>query len=116
LSVDDPNETETVRDSAQRLMDQLKGGVDFGEVARQFSQSSTASNGGVVGWVSPGDLPLEIANAVQTLAANTIAGPIRSEGGFHIVKLLDKRQAADSTNETRDDIVNRILEDRLDNL
>jgi len=116
LSVDDPNETETVRDSAQRLMDQLKGGVDFGEIARQFSQSSSASAGGVMGWVSPGDLPAELSHAVQDLQTDTIAGPIRSEGGFHILKLLDKRQVADNSGETRDEIVNRIMTDRLENM
>ena len=116
LSVDDPNETETVRESAQRLVDQLKQGVDFGEIARQFSQSATASNGGVLGWVAPGDLPSEIASAVQTLQSETIAGPIRSEGGFHILKLLDRRQVAESGGQTRDEISNRIMRDRLDNL
>ncbi len=116
LSVDDPNETETVRESAQKLIDQLKGGVDFGEIARQFSQSSTASNGGLLGWVAPGDLPPEIATAVEGLQPDTIAGPIRSEGGFHILKLLDQRQVAESGGQTRDDIANRITRDRLDNM
>ncbi len=116
LSVDDPNETETVRESAQKLIDQLKGGVDFGEIARQFSQSSTASNGGVLGWVSPGDLPPEIATAVQGLQPDTVAGPIRSEGGFHILKILDQRQLAAASGQSRDDIANRIMRDRLDNM
>jgi peptidyl-prolyl cis-trans isomerase SurA len=116
LSVDDPNETETVRESAQRLIEQLKKGVDFSEMARQFSQSATASSGGALGWVSPGDLPPEIATAVQTLQPDTIAGPIRSEGGFHILKLLDQRKGALNSGVTRDDISTRIMRDRLDNL
>ena len=116
LSVDDPNETETVRESAQRLVDQLKQGVDFGEIARQFSQSATASKGGALGWVAPGDLPPEIASTVQTLQSDTIAGPIRSEGGFHILKLLDRRQVAESGGQTREEISNRIMNERLDNL
>src|SRR5207249_2985242 len=80
LSVDDPNETDTVRESADRLIEQLKKGSDFAEMARQFSQSATASNGGVLGWVSPGDLPPEIATAVKDLQTDTVAGPVRSEG------------------------------------
>ena len=116
LSVDDPNETETVRESADRLIEQLKKGSDFAEMARQFSQSATASKGGVLGWISPGDLPPELGTAVQGLQPNTIAGPIRSEGGFHILKLLDQRQVAQNGGESRDDISNRILRERLDNL
>jgi peptidyl-prolyl cis-trans isomerase SurA len=116
LSVDDPNETETVRESADRLIEQLKKGSDFAEMARQFSQSATASKGGVLGWISPGDLPQELATAVQSLQPDAIAGPIRSEGGFHILKLLDQRQLAQNGGESRDDISNRILRERLDNL
>lgn len=116
LSVDDPNDTETVRESADRLIEQLKKGVDFAEIARQFSQSATASNGGLLGWVAPGDLPPEIATAVQGLQPDTIAGPIRSEGGFHILKLLDQRQLAENSGQTRDDISSRIMRDRLDNM
>jgi len=116
LSVDDPNETDTVRESANRLIEQLKKGSDFAEMARQFSQSATASKGGVLGWISPGDLPPELATAVQGLQPDTISGPVRSEGGFHILKLLDQRQVAQNGGESRDDISNRILRERLDNL
>lgn len=116
LSVDDPNDTETVRESAQRLIEQLKKGVDFGEIARQFSQSSTASNGGLLGWVAPGDLPPEIVSAVQGLQPDTVSGPIRSEGGFHILKLLDQRQVAGNGGQSRDEISNRIMRDKLDNM
>jgi peptidyl-prolyl cis-trans isomerase SurA len=116
LSVDDPNDTESVRESAQRLIEQLKKGSDFAEIARQFSQSSTASNGGALGWVSPGDLPPEIATAVQGLQPDTVAGPVRSEGGFHIMKLLDQRQVGQNSGQTREDISTRIMRDRLENM
>jgi len=116
LSVDDPNETETVRESADRLIEQLKKGVDFSEIARQFSQSATASAGGLLGWVTPGDLPSEIATAVQGLQPDSIAGPIRSEGGFHILKVLGERQLGQDSGQSREDISNRIMRDRLDNL
>ena len=116
LSVDDPNDTATVRDSADRLIEQLKKGVDFGEIARQFSQSSTASNGGLIGWVTPDDLPTEIAGAVRGLEPAGIAGPIHSEGGFHILKVLEERPLAQSTGQSRDEISTRIMRDRLDSL
>jgi peptidyl-prolyl cis-trans isomerase SurA len=116
LSVDDPNDTATVRDSADRLIEQLKKGVDFGEIARQFSQSSTASSGGVLGWVTADDLPAEIASAVRGMQTDGITSPIRSEGGFHILKVLDERPLAESTGQSRDDISTRIMRDRLDSL
>jgi len=116
LSVDDPNDTETVRESAQRLIEQLKKGSDFAEIARQFSQSSTASTGGALGWLSPADLPPEIATGIQGMQPGTVSDPIRGEGGFHILKLIEERQVAANGGQSRDDISNRIMRDRLDNM
>jgi peptidyl-prolyl cis-trans isomerase SurA len=91
LGIDDPSQTDTTEQAAQRLMEQLHSGADFAAVARQFSQSSSAAQGGEVGWVRPGDLTPEINSAIQSLTPGQIAGPIRSEGGFHILQLRDRR-------------------------
>lgn len=114
LSVDDPKDSDAVQDSAQRLIDQLKKGGDFSAVARQFSQAASASNGGLIGWVGRGQLPPEIAEAVEKLDPGTIAGPIRSDGGFHILRVLDRREVREDGNETRQQISDRILNDRLE--
>ena len=92
----------------------LRAGGDFGAVARQFSQAATASNGGLIGWVGPGELAPEIAEAVEKLDPGTIAGPIRSDGGFHILRVLDRREVRPDDNQTREQIVDRIVRDRLD--
>jgi peptidyl-prolyl cis-trans isomerase SurA len=114
LSVDDPKDSDAVQDSAQRLIEQLKKGGDFGAVARQFSQAASAGNGGLIGWVDPGELAPEIAEAVEKLDPGTIAGPIRSDGGFHILRVLDRRELQGDGNETAQQIGERILRDRLD--
>jgi peptidyl-prolyl cis-trans isomerase SurA len=114
LAVDDPKDSDSVQDSAQRLIDQLKKGADFAAVARQFSQAASASNGGVMGWVGAGELGPEIAEAVEKLDPGTIGGPIRSDGGFHILQLLDRRQERPADNLTREQISDRIIGDRLD--
>jgi peptidyl-prolyl cis-trans isomerase SurA len=114
LSVDDPGDTDAVQESAQRLIEQLKKGVDFSAVARQFSQSASASNGGVIGWVAPAELAPEIARAVATLDPGTVAGPIKSDGGFHILQVLDRRETRSEGNETREQISERLVRDRMD--
>jgi peptidyl-prolyl cis-trans isomerase SurA len=114
LSVDDPGDTDAVQESAQRLIEQLKKGVDFSAVARQFSQSASAGNGGVIGWVAPAELAPEIARAVATLDPGTVAGPIKSDGGFHILQVLDRRETRNEDNETREQISERLVRDRLD--
>lgn len=114
LSVDDPKDTDAVQESAQRLIEQLKTGVDFSAVARQFSQAASAGNGGLMGWVAPGELAPEIAEAVVALDPGTIAGPIKSDGGFHILQLLDRRAVQGQGDETREQISERLVRDRMD--
>ena len=114
LSVDDPKDSDAVQDSAQRLIEQLKKGGDFSAVARQFSQAASASNGGLIGWVGPGELAPEIAETVEKLDPGTIAGPIRSDGGFHILRVLDRREVRGDDNQTRQQISDRLIRDRLD--
>jgi peptidyl-prolyl cis-trans isomerase SurA len=113
LSIDDPNDTPAVQEAAQRLLEQLKRGANFGAVARQFSQSASAGNGGLLGWVGPSDLAPELAAAVETMAPGTVTGPIRSDGGLHIVALVDRR-AAQADALTREQISERLVRDRLD--
>ena len=78
--------------NAQRIVEQLRGGGSFVGYARQFSEASTASVGGDLGWVRLGQLPAELGTALQGLQTGQLAGPIEIRGGFSIVALIDKRQ------------------------
>lgn len=114
LSIDDPNDSDAVQDSAHRLIEQLKRGVDFAAVARQFSQAASADKGGLIGWVRPGDLAPEIVSVVEAMAPGSIAGPIRSDGGVHILHLLNRRDAEEDDDLTPEQISERLVRDRLD--
>lgn len=78
--------------NAQRIVEQLRSGGSFVGYARQFSEASTASVGGDLGWVRLGQLPAELGTALQGLQSGQLAGPIEIRGGFSIVALIDKRQ------------------------
>src|SRR5262249_16799920 len=97
LNVDDPVQTDAIKQSADRLVEQINSGADFSAVARQFSQSSSASSGGLVGWVRPGDMAPEIDAVLATMVPGTIAGPVRSESGFYILQLRNKRTTGSDT-------------------
>ncbi|MCG8360716.1 MAG: peptidylprolyl isomerase [Kiloniellales bacterium] len=92
LSVDNVLQEEEVEATAQRLVDQLRDGADFAALARQFSQSATASVGGDLGWVREGQLVPEVAQAVRQLRTGQLSRPIKTFGGYYIVALLDMRQ------------------------
>jgi peptidyl-prolyl cis-trans isomerase SurA len=97
LAVDQPDQDVAVRQSGDRLMDQLRQGADFGRLARQFSQSTNATNGGLVGWVRPDQLDEELANAVTAMQSGQVSGPIKSTGGYYILMLRQVRQSGKPT-------------------
>jgi peptidyl-prolyl cis-trans isomerase SurA len=94
LAADEATDSGEAESAARRLIEELKKGAQFSAVARQFSQAATAPRGGDLGWVKAGDLSPEIAAAVQQLEKGQVVGPIRSDGGFHILLLRDRRESA----------------------
>lgn len=94
LAVDAPQEEERVRAFAESLVQQIKGGGNFGAIARQFSQGTGAAAGGDIGWVQAEQLAPELGRALPALQAGEIAGPVRSVSGFHILGVREKRTVA----------------------
>ena len=85
--------------NTRQLIEQIqKGKISFDNGARQFSKSSTAGNGGDLGWIKLSTLPDTLAAAAQQMQVGQLAGPIDTPGGFSILYLADKRQigAADA--------------------
>ena len=78
--------------NARKIIEQIKKGGSFPAYARQFSEASTASVGGDLGWVRAPQLPDSLATAVQELSVGQVAGPIATPGGFSILLLADSRQ------------------------
>lgn len=94
LSVNGPDEEPSIRETAERLVEQIRGGARFSALARQFSQSATAAVGGDLGWTPRSQLDPEIAAAADGLSPGEVAGPIRTVSGFRIVTLAGKRRIA----------------------
>ena len=78
---------------AQRAAERARGGVDFGELAREYSDAPERVNGGLFGMRSADRLPELFVESTRDLRAGGIAGPVRSAAGFHVLKLIEKRQA-----------------------
>lgn len=94
IPVDSPDQEEPQRQTALRIIEQLRNGASFPALARQFSRGTTAANGGEVGWVQRGTLPEEIDSVVSRMNKGDISEPIRTVGGYQIVVLRDRRQIA----------------------
>ena len=89
------NEIVSESDALQRLT-QLKqrmelGGEDFGELARQHSDDASAAKGGDLGWLSPGATVPDFERAMNALQPGEVSDPVRSPFGFHLIKVLERR-------------------------
>ena len=78
---------------AQRVADRARKGEDFAELAREYSEAPERVNGGVFGLRAADRLPALFVDSTRALRAGEIAGPLRSPAGFHVLKLIEKRQA-----------------------
>ena len=84
---------EQTRDKAQTVLEKLKGGADFKEVAAQYSDGQQALDGGDLGWRKASQVPTLFANFVADMHKGDISDLIRSPSGYHIIKLLDVRDS-----------------------
>jgi peptidyl-prolyl cis-trans isomerase SurA len=114
LPVYGPNENAEVRATAEGLMDQLRNGADFAALARQFSQSATASVGGQLGWTRLDRFDQAVAGAVGKLEPGQITGPIQIPGGYSILMLRNRRETAAPPD--RETLRQQLSRQRLDRL
>lgn len=91
LPVDNPKDEDQVKAFADSLHQQIRGGGNFAAIARQFSRSTGAGNGGDIGWIQDGQLPQEINKALMSSNKGDLIGPIRSVSGYHILGIRDQR-------------------------
>ena len=70
-----------------------KSGADFGELAKKHSEGPTAQRGGDLGSFSRGRMVKEFEDAAFAAKAGEIIGPVETQFGFHVIKVLEKSEA-----------------------
>jgi len=73
------------------LYERIKNGASFAELARLFSQDGSASKGGDLGWIYPGDTVPDFERAMNALKPGEISQPVQSPFGFHLIEVLERR-------------------------
>jgi len=91
---------------AQQVLSQAKGGKDFGELAKQYSQDpGSAQNGGDLGWAERSTFVKPFADALFGMTAGEIAGPVKTQYGYHIIRLEEiQRGKSKSFEEARPEL------------
>ncbi|WP_225721279.1 peptidylprolyl isomerase [Candidatus Vallotiella sp. (ex Adelges kitamiensis)] len=83
----------SVQQKLLKLRSQIEAGGDFANFARIYSQDSSASQGGDLGWINPGETVPEFEQAMNNLEDNKISQPIHSNYGYHLVQVIERRVA-----------------------
>ncbi len=87
----------TDQDAERRLSgyrDQVRAKTaDFGELAKKYSEDGSAPNGGNLGWMGPGDLVPEFEQAMNRLQIGEVSNPVKTEFGWHLIQVLERREA-----------------------
>lgn len=92
-----PNEVrdqDQARELINQIYERLKAGADFAELAREYSDDpGSGASGGDLGWVSPGDMVPEFEQAMDATPAGELSTPVRSQFGWHVLQVTDRREA-----------------------
>jgi len=96
-------------DKAKALKAEIDGGADFAELAAANSSDGSAASGGDLGWFGPGQMVPEFEAAVVAMEPGTVAGPVQTQFGWHLIKLEETRQSAAPTLEAS----RPVIEDQL---
>ncbi|MBZ4020923.1 peptidylprolyl isomerase [Rhodobacter sp. TJ_12] len=106
------------KEEAEEILAEIEGGADFAEVAKEKSQDGAAANGGDLGWFGLEQMVQPFAEAVAAMKDGEVKGPVQTEYGWHVVRLIESRLgAAPSLDEASEDLAGDLrqqaVEDRV---
>lgn len=93
LLANNQQDTQRLLAEAGQIVGQLRAGVNFGAVARQFSAASSSASGGNLGWLPVNQLEKDIVPIIENMAIGDISEPIQTSAGIYIVQLNSKQQS-----------------------
>jgi peptidyl-prolyl cis-trans isomerase C len=100
---------------AQSLLDRVKKGEDFAKLARENSMDGSASSGGDIGMAPKGTLAPEYESAAFALPVGGVSEPVRTQFGYHIIKVTDKKAAGTaSLNEIQSKLTEFLKNQRVE--
>ena len=100
-------------ETALAVIEELEGGADFAAVAREKSTGPSGPNGGELGWFGKGAMVPGFEQAVIDLEPGAVSAPVKTQFGWHIVKLNETRiQQAPAIDEVREEIELQIRQGR----
>lgn len=101
-------------EEAKQLLEEIKKGADFVELAQKSSDGPSAQSGGDLGYFSRGQMVKSFEDAAFALEKGQVSEPVQTEFGWHIIKLEDKRKRPLPTfEEVKDQLVASLIQNKL---
>jgi peptidyl-prolyl cis-trans isomerase SurA len=85
----------------ERLKERIASGAKFEDIAKLNSEDTSAARGGELGWVSPGETVAEFEAAMKTAVPKAVVGPVRTQFGFHLIEVMERRNQDVTTERTK---------------
>ncbi|KKK33586.1 foldase [Mesobacillus campisalis] len=95
--------------TAKEVAEKLADGGDFAELAKEYSTDGSAENGGELGFFAKGDMVAEFEKAAFAMKPGEISDPVKTEHGYHIIKVTDKKDAKEAKYEDHEAQIEDIL-------
>lgn len=102
------------RRKMENVRERIVNGVDFAEQARLYSQDGSATKGGNLGWLNPGDTVPEFERAMDALQPNEVSPVVQSPFGMHLIQVLERREKDVSAERQRAVARQALRERKLD--
>ena len=101
-------------DEAKAIEEELKGGADFAAVAKEKSTGPSGPNGGELGWFGKGMMVPEFETAVMALKPGEVSAPVKTQFGWHVIKLEETRlKEKPSLEEVKDELRSQVEQDAV---
>ncbi len=114
ISVKDTVKEEDAKKKAEQLYSMLKEGKDFGKLAKEYSDDpGSKDKGGDLGYFKRGVMVKEFEDMAFSLGKGEVSAPVRTQFGYHIIKVEDRKEAKEKTlEEARGEII-KILSEQI---
>jgi len=97
-------------EEAQDILEQLKAGGDFSEIAKEKSTGPSAAQGGDLGYLTKGTIIPEIEEVVFALEVEELSEVVKTDFGFHILKITEKKpETVKALEEVKEEIIQTLL-------
>lgn len=97
-------------EEAKDILEKINNGTSFGDAAREYSTCPSKDRGGDLGEFSPGQMVPEFEEVVFTMDVGSISGPVKSQFGYHIIKLDSRLEAEEkSFDDVKNEVYTQVL-------